>query len=169
MKLDMSEILSLKNTAYSSWNVNNWICVIFVYLEWRYCLIGCYSWEFELLWEDSGGDCVTWNCETGNDLLLGWYHATKNWSCYSIVSLKPMEELILGWYGVEKSSCGNIRRFNSHHNALILLLLLCWWPCWKLYIIGGTMLLGTNRPCMHMCVMVEYTHQETSTGHPEEC
>ena len=26
---------------------------------------------------------------------------------------------MLGWYGVEKSSCGNIRRFNSHHIALL--------------------------------------------------
>ena len=26
---------------------------------------------------------------------------------------------MLGWYDVEKSSCGNIRRFNSHHIALL--------------------------------------------------
>ena len=68
-----------------------------------------------------------------------------------------MEELMFGWNDVEKSSCGNIRRFNSHHNAL-LLLLPHWWLCWKIFLLGGTNFLGTNHSCMHVCVWSDGVH-----------
>ena len=53
----------------------------------------------------------------GESQYLGvWYDVRKTDAIVTIG--KSVEELMYGWFDVDKSSCGNIRRFNSHHIAL---------------------------------------------------